>query len=160
MRKLLLIAVVLNLLMTACTPQNLPPSNIRTTPIPPLIGPPRFGSTVTPMVTHTSPIRSATALPAVQEKIQVSSDYITGLNEAFAMGKEALQAGIENMSWPKRVALYAQLEHMVTLTTNQKLQAQTARLLVDFKIGLELIDERTVKKALENIRKIREMINN
>ena len=149
---------VLASILIGCTPK-IPLTAIHYKPVPPLTKPPRFESAVNPMVTHTSPIRSATAQWAAQEEIQVSSDYITDLNEVFAVGKEALQTGIENMSWPKRVALYAQLEHMVTLTTNQKLQAQTARLLVDFKIGLELIDERTVKKALENIRKIREMIN-
>lgn len=156
MKKLLFTAVVVSLLIVGCTPQNPPKQVHHNTPTPLLTRPPRLFLAVTPTVTPKPPNRSATALPAAQGEIVINPDYIQSLNEVYAVGLRAAR-NPSNIAWLTRQALYAQLEHMATLV-DDPLKAQTERLLIDFKIGLELRDTRPIKKALESIQEIRQAL--
>lgn len=143
--------------MTACTGKSLPPPAAQRTPTPLPFGPPGFFLGAAYTATPKPPNRSVAAQPGPQGEATISPDYIEALNEVYTAGLRAAQ-NPANVTWQIRSSLYTKIKHMTTLIENPQIKAQTERLLTDFKIGLELQDARPIKKALENIQEIRQIL--
>lgn len=143
--------------MTTCTGKSLPTPAAQHTAKPLLTSTLPFEPTATHTALPTQPNRSLQVQPGPPGEVTINPDYIEALNEVYTAGLRAAQ-NPANVAWQIRSSLYAKIKHMTTLVEDPQIKAQTERLLVDFKIGLELMDERPIKKALESIQEIRQML--
>ena len=82
-------------------------------------------------------------------RIEVSSEYLEGLETIYALGSLALTEKKWH-DYPWKQTLYELLRHTETVAP-EELKPQTARLLVDMRMGLELMDYGLIREALSNI---------
>jgi hypothetical protein len=105
---------------------------------------------VTGTVAPTSQIKKLTT-PFLKGVI-ASRGYIGCLEEAKALGTQALEENKWNDYFWKQ-DLYELLRHLETVAP-EEFKSQTARLFVDMRKGLEFMDHRPIREALNSIDQI------